>query len=260
MSVLVRSLVLLGFICGICGEAQCDTLYSVSIDTAPLIGHPAAPFYLGIGLVDGSGAGDANNTATLSNFNFNGGTEVGTPLLFGGASGSLSQGVSITDDFFFNLFEEEFSPGAQLSFNLLLTSNDDEGGTPDRLTLLILDDSGIPLPTLAPVGDYLIGADFGSSGPTLDLYGTDPNRSPSSGSPLTIPTPTVAALNPVPEPPTLVLVGGTTVTILLSIRLRLWGTYCSRPQIAQTIAASEPRSIPVAFKFRGGWSANKTIS
>jgi hypothetical protein len=205
--------ILVGFC--LCQYARCDTMYLVNIDTAPLIGHPAAPFFFGAVFIDGSGIGDANNTVTLSNFDFHGGASVSSPLLLGGASGSLSTTTSIIDSSSFNLFEQEFSPGVELTFNLDLTSNDDVSGTPDRLTLYILDNSGNPLPTLAPTGDYLLGADLGSAGPVLDFYGTDPSRSPSEGNPLAIPAPTVAPTGIVPEPAPIVLLGSIILITLM---------------------------------------------
>jgi hypothetical protein len=61
------------------------------------------------------------------------------------------------------------------------TSNDDPGGTPDRFTFSILDNSGVLLPTLAPIGDYFLGADLGSGGSVFDAWGSDLSRAPSIG-------------------------------------------------------------------------------
>jgi hypothetical protein len=72
------------------------------------------------------------------------------------------------------------APGLELSFSLGVTSNDDASGIPDGLTFFILDNSGVALPTLAPVGDYFLSAALGSGGPIFDTYGSDPNRAPSA--------------------------------------------------------------------------------
>jgi hypothetical protein len=140
----------------LCRKASADISYDVTLDTAPLIGHPAGPFSILFIFIDGSGVGDANNTVTISNVGFGGGSALGNPVTFGGASGSLETEVTITDSSFLSLFNEGFSPGPQLSFSLDLTSNNDANGIPDRLTFSILDGSGVPLPTLAPYGDYFL--------------------------------------------------------------------------------------------------------
>jgi hypothetical protein len=48
--------------------------YDVTLDTAPLVGHPAGPFYVEVAFTDGGGVDDANNTITLSNIQFAGGS------------------------------------------------------------------------------------------------------------------------------------------------------------------------------------------
>jgi hypothetical protein len=103
---------------------------SASLDTSALVG----PFELVFVLTDGSGNGDANNTVTLSNFLFGGGSagSVDPSLSFGGASGDLSSGVGLVDSAFLNIFASSFTPGSALSFDFSLTTNADTGGTPDR--------------------------------------------------------------------------------------------------------------------------------
>ena len=72
-------------------------IYNVTLNTVPLVGHPAGPFYIELAFTDGGGVNDANNTVSLSNFNFGGGSALGSPLVLGGASGSLETGISIVD-------------------------------------------------------------------------------------------------------------------------------------------------------------------
>lgn len=189
-------------------KASGGMIYNVALNTAPLIGHPGGPFSVQLTLTDGSGVADANNTLMLSNIQFGGGSALGAPILFGGASGSLGTGVRITDSSLDSLFSQKFAPGLQLSFSLDLTSNDDAGGTLDRFTFFVLDSSGVPLPTLAPFGDYFFGADLGSTGPIFDAWGSDPSRAPSTGNPVSIPPPTITAVSSVPEPSTISLLGG----------------------------------------------------
>jgi hypothetical protein len=184
-----------------------NAIYNVTLDTTQLVGHPAGPFYLEFALTDGSGIGDANNAVTLSGFDFGGGSALGGPLEFGGASGSLETGVAMTDNSFLNVFYEPFAPGLQLSFLLDMTLNEDAGGVPDRFTFFVLDSSGVPLPTLAPYGDYFFGADLYSTGAILDAYGSDPSRAPSVGDPVSIPAPTITAVSSVPEPSSMYLLG-----------------------------------------------------
>jgi len=198
------------FVCALspmCQTVSADSIYNVTLNTAPLVGHPAGPFYVEWTFTDGSGVGDANNTVTMSNINFGGGSALGDPLVFGGASGSLETGVAITDSSVLSLFSEQFAPGLQLSFSLDLTSNDDAGGTSDGLTLFVLDSSGVPIPTLAPFGDYFIGATLGSTGAMFDAYGSDPSRALTVGDPVSIPVPTITAVSGTPEPNSIYFLG-----------------------------------------------------
>jgi len=167
-------------------------IYEVTLNTSSLVGHPAGPFYVELALTDGSGFGDANNTVTLSNFKF-GGSGLGSPFVLGGGSGSLETGVSMIDSSFLSLFIEQFASGPQLSFSLHLTSNDDASAIPDGLTFIVLDSSGVPVPTLAPGGGYFLTVALGSSGPVFSAYGSDPSRSPTIGNPIAIDPPTVTS-------------------------------------------------------------------
>src|SRR4051812_19466391 len=83
-------------VCLVPAAARADIIFNVSMNTAPLIGHPAGPFSIDFQLNNGSGP-LADNTATISNFNFGGGAPAGTPTLIGGASGNLSSSVRLTD-------------------------------------------------------------------------------------------------------------------------------------------------------------------
>jgi PEP-CTERM motif len=222
---IVRSAFLLCAFSALCQTARGGMIYNVTLNTAPLVGHPAGPFYVELTFTDGSGIGDANNTVTLSNFNFGGGSALGGPLVFGGASGSLETGVTIVDNSFLSLFSEQFAPGLLLSFSLGLTSNDDAGGTPDGFTFFLLDSSGVPIPTLAPFGDYFIGADLGSTGPVFNVYGSDSSRPLSVGNPVSFAAPTITAVSSVPEPSTIYLLGGALLGVgVLWRRRRLPGS------------------------------------
>lgn len=200
-------------ICGMllsCGVSRAATLYQVTLDTAELVGHPAGPFFLELAFVDGEGFGDGNNAVTFSNFSFGGGTPLGPPVVFGDVTGSIDTSLVIGDASFLSLFSQQFLPGPELSFRLAVTSNDDVGGIPDGLTLSILDSQGTRLPTLAPAGDYFLGAALGSAGPAFDSWGSDPNRAPSAGNALSLSAP---AVQPVPEPGTAYLMVGLLVVL-----------------------------------------------
>jgi len=207
---LLKSVLPICIVLGLCQDAIADAIstYGVSIDTVSLIGHPAGPFYLYLEFIDGSGVGDANNTVRVNNVSLGRGSALGGPIVFGGATGSLATGVSITDSSPVNIFSQQFTAGQKLSFSLGLTSNDDSGGIPDGFTVFILDNSAVPLPTLAPGGDYFLTVALHSSGPVFNVYGSDPSRSPSVGNPVSIPAPVVTPATPsVPEPGTAWLMG-----------------------------------------------------
>jgi hypothetical protein len=217
MSRLLRVLLFIVVFCTLCQKATADTIYNyaVTLDTSQLVGSAAGQFSIFFEFTDGSTIGDANNTVTMGQFSFGGGSALGSPVVFGGASGSLETGVAITDSSFLSFFSEGFTSGPQLSFSLGLTANDDAGGTPDRLAFFILDSSGVPLPTLAPSADYFLGVDLGSSGPVFDVWGSDPSRSPY----FSISAPTVTSVSTVPEPSTIYLLGGA-LMVMTVLRLR----------------------------------------
>jgi hypothetical protein len=179
---------------------QANPLYTVSLTTAPLSGHSAAPFYLDFQLNDGRGAGDGNNTVTLSHFQFGvGGNAAGTPLTQGGASGDLLTAVVIHDNnALLNDFHQEFIPGDTLSFDLDLTTQVDSP-TPDEFSFALLDNTLAELPTQGPF-DVLATIDITSPSPRVQTFASDPTRSPRGGGPgITINVPTLQAI---PEPPT----------------------------------------------------------
>src|SRR5215471_8433421 len=130
-------------------KATTASSYAVTVNTAGLVGHPAGPFSVLLALTDGSGLADANNSITVTNADFGGGNGLGSSVLFGGANGALETGLTITDTSPLNLFSEAFSPGQFLRFTLTVTTNDDDGGIPDRVVFYILDRSGKPIPTLS---------------------------------------------------------------------------------------------------------------
>jgi len=178
---LITSLLLSGWMFSALPSAQAGQLYSVTLDTSPL-SHSAGPFYLEFQLDDGNGTGDGNNTVTLSNFQFgSGGSAVDNPVTEGGATGSLTTGVVITDSDFFNSFYEEFTPGTLLSFVLEITTQPD-GITPDQFSfaILFLDAllGPIEIPTFGPA-NALLTIDIATPNLIVQTFASNPAEFPN---------------------------------------------------------------------------------
>jgi hypothetical protein len=168
----------------------------VQVNTAPLIGNPAGPFSLDFALTDGSGTLAVPNTITIANFGFSGGGPVGSTNLTGGASGSLSSSVTLTDSaFFFSEFFQQFTPGTALGFDVIATTNADPV-SPDAFAFAILDGSLNNLPTTG-LGDSLLVANLTPS-LTVSRILTGSTTAPAGV--------TVGA-SAIPEPATLLLLG-----------------------------------------------------
>jgi hypothetical protein len=188
--------------------ARAGIIETFTMLTGALQGDPAAPFSLDFQLNDGSGTGDGNNTAVLSNFLFGtGGGPVGSAALSGGATGDLGSSVQITDSGFLNEFTQGFTPGTQLQFQLSLTTNVDAGGTPDQFSMAILDSSGAQLPTLS-FFDVFVEIDLDSANPAIQTFASDPSRSTvAGGAPIDLSAPGLTSVSSVPEPGSIFLLG-----------------------------------------------------
>jgi len=181
------------------GVANADVIFNVTLNTGPLIGHPAGPFSIGFEFADGSGSGDGNNAVFISDFNFEAGGPAGAPLLFGSVGGDLSSSLVMTDATPDNIFVQSFVPGGILSFVLDMTTNLD-GSTPDEFIMSILDNTFAPVPTMAAsaLSPFLV-IDIDSSNPTVRTFASDATRSPAGGGgPISIDQPAVSTS----EPPT----------------------------------------------------------
>jgi hypothetical protein len=175
---------LVGLMAGVCWlgsvlPCHAQMSFRIAVNTAPLVGHPAGPFFVDFDLTDGSGTNDANNTALISNFAFGGGGPVGAPTLSGEASGNLSTAVRLNDSHFLNEFIQEFTPGDTLTFDVGLTTNVDAGPTPDEFSFKILDCTQVEIPTTG-LGDKLLLVDINSS-PIIETFASDPSRAPACG-------------------------------------------------------------------------------
>jgi hypothetical protein len=176
-----------------CSAGSAQIAFNVTLDTSTLGGFPG-PFAIDFQLNDGSGTGDANNTATITNFLFGGGAPSGSPVLSGGATGDLSSSVVITDSDFFNDFNQGFTPGSSLSFDVYLTTSVDAGGTPDQFSFAIFN-NGEEIPTIGPA-DVLVSVYIDSGIPVVTAFSSDPSRTNIS-----IPVPAIRFIGTqVPEP------------------------------------------------------------
>ena len=153
--------------------ARADS-YTVTINTAPLVGSSSGPFQVLFALEDANVTGDGNNTATISGFNAGAGS-VGTPGagdVGGGVTGSLSSTLSFTDSdpSGLNFWMASFTPGNTISFNFSMTANADSNpsasGFPgDEFLVFILDGTGFPITTTdALTGTLFTAIVNGSSG------------------------------------------------------------------------------------------------
>lgn len=192
--------------------------YRISVNTTSLVSNANGPFYLDFQLNDGSGLGDANNWATLSNFSFGGGWASGSPTAFGGAWGNLSSSVQLNDSSAFNELYQGFNPGSWLTFDLNLTTNLDDGGTPDLFSFTILDSVLANIPTLSGGSDSLLTVNLDRSVPAVWSFASNPDIAPAAGGPaLSLAAPSFAAI---PEPSTYGLFAACALLGLASWRRR----------------------------------------
>lgn len=177
--------------------------FTVSLDTSALAG--LGDFALDLQLIDGDGV--ANTTLVLRDFTFGAGSPSGLPALAGGASGSLSTGLTLRDTAFLNRAAQGFTPGATLAF-LLEVSGSSNPLSPDYFTMALLGPDEVEVPTLGFVEELLSHALVAGEAPLS--FGTDLDRTN-----LNVPAPTVTA---VPEPATALLV--LTGAALIGVRRR----------------------------------------
>ena len=132
----------------------------------PTSGLPSGQqFTLDFNLTDGSGAGDGNTSFIISNFSFDtGGAVVGTVVPFGTAAGDASTSVTMNDSLFSNEFQQMFTPGALLSFQVSFTGGVDAGSPPDLFTFSIDE-----LNTADPSG-ALVELSFDSAHPNPNVF------------------------------------------------------------------------------------------
>ena len=147
--------------------------FTVNINTSSLAGVPGS-YSLGLVLLDASGTGDMNNSITLSDFNFGGGSGGATTLSLGGVSGSLGSGtITLTESANEDGLLASFTPGSSISFDASMTTNPtgdvngDTGLTGDTFEVLIFN-GDTEVNGTGPYGSFLM-AEIGSDG-TLNFY------------------------------------------------------------------------------------------
>src|SRR6266481_3253118 len=159
---------------------KADISYTVTVNTSPLMGHVAAPFSLDFQINDGSGTGDANNSIKIVGVKNFGGSIGGTPVLTGGASGSLLSSVTLQDSAFFNDFQQSFTPGRKLRFRVVMTTNVDSGATPDAFSFSIVDNTSASIPTVG-LGNTLLLVNIDSAAPGIFTFAGDTSTKPAGG-------------------------------------------------------------------------------
>ena len=183
----VTALMWLITFCGI-GLAAKRHLFRVSVDTSPLVDHPAGPFSLLLVMTDGTGIADGKATATITRVELGGGKPLGQPFLAGGATGDLSNTVIISNSSSVSVFEETFLAGERLSFHVSFEPERTETGLPTGLALYILDGRGNPIATTSPASDFL-SFDLTFDDLDFSVYASNPSQSPFAGGVIDIPAP-----------------------------------------------------------------------
>jgi len=125
------------------GTSRAAVTYHVGIDTHTLASVAGgSPFYLDFQLSNGGTAGD--NTISVSNFTYTGGSATGSSTILGTASGNIGGTVSLTDtNTPSELYQQFTSSTSFIGFDVTSTTNI-IGTTPDQLTVAILDAGTYP--------------------------------------------------------------------------------------------------------------------
>jgi PEP-CTERM motif len=149
----------------IASASQAATFH-VTVDTSSLGSNTSAPFSLDFQLNDGGVLG--NNSATVSNFTYAGGSATGSATTLGGATGDISSIVTFNNSSFSQELYQAFTPGTTLDFDVTLTT-DSDGVTPDAFAFAILDSGLLNIPTTG-LGDSLLFVNLNSATPNLQFF------------------------------------------------------------------------------------------
>ena len=175
--------------------------YNVYLNTASLIGNTNAPFSLDVVLSSGSQVPNSDNTITLSNFIFTGGSVGAVSYSAGGQTGSMSSTVSLTNSALDNELAQQFaSTVTQIQFSVSMTSNTNNP-FPDQFNVSILDANLNNIATTDPSGGNTLLLVNINTGQTLNSVNTYRSTAGGTG-------PGVTAVVPEPASTATLLLGG----------------------------------------------------
>lgn len=174
-------------------ESRAALTYNVYLSTASLVGNTNAPFSLDVVLGSGSQTPNSDNTITLSNFIFTGGSVGATSYSAGGETGSMSSTVTLTNSGQDNELAQQFSGGVtQIQFSVSMTSNTNNP-FPDQFNVAILDGGLNNIATTDPSGgNTLVSVDI-NTGQTLNSVHTYRSTAGSTGPGVTAAVPEPAS-------------------------------------------------------------------
>ena len=148
-----------------CASSSQALTFHVDVNTGTLAASSSAPFALDFQFNDGGVLG--NNSATISNFTFSGGSASGSPTLLG-ATGDIGSSISFNNSNSFQELFQTFTSGTRLGFDVSMTTNLD-GATPDAFAFAILDNGLLNIPTNG-LGDSLVLVNLDSATPAVQTF------------------------------------------------------------------------------------------
>jgi hypothetical protein len=245
------AIIFLGLLTALSAPCKADVIYSVTLNTAPLIGNANAPFALDFQLTSGDTATGVVNTATLSEFQFGIGGSAGTGNPFsnsGNASGALSSIVKLntSGSVFFNEFSQYFTPGSKFTFQLDLSNHPQPTPTPDEFTFQLIDKTSNEVSTTDPSGS--------NSLLVIDLTGValQPQVYTTNGDAIAIAA-QIASVSAAPEPGTASLLMAAGALLAAIGRLRRTSRGLSKGKPERRIPFNFPARRP---RDRCAWRAN----
>jgi hypothetical protein len=188
---MVATICILGVATHLSSSAEDENRLRITIKTADLVTSTAGPFSIAFVLTDGSAIQDGESSVRVEDFRYDDGYPLGHPTLFGGTRRNFNAEVTLTNDAPVSFYSQSFYPGRELSFVLSRITGKQSGGPPSRLSVFLLDRSGKPIATLAPIGDFFVGLDLKSKAAKPQIFGSNPAILPYQGGPIRIPVPDV---------------------------------------------------------------------
>jgi hypothetical protein len=169
-------------------SARADA-FSIAVDTSALAG---GVYTLDFYLTDGSGA--VNTSVSIDQLLVDGGALLsGTAASSGSVSGDAAHGITLDDGSFFSQWQQQFTAGSQLTFNLSLGPSSVDAPFPDAFGFAL---DGVPTTDL--LGGNLLYVEFSSLHPSPELFNMTDSGGAIIGGVSAVPA-------PVPEPPAALL-------------------------------------------------------